>query len=342
MENSESRLIKITEHLCSVFKDSLPAYSCRKSKHVYKQYQLAVIWCLMKYLKRDYRGIVELLELMPAVRQAIELEQLPHFTSVNKFFLRTDTPVMHSVLETASGLFTFEKVTVAIDATGYSSNYASRHYLWRIGLGSYTRRKYVKLSISVCTDTQCIMAAKARLGPRNDSIDFPGLARKSARLKPEFIVADKGYDSEANHDLTRSLGMNPMIPLKKNKYGTVRKFQRRKMLLEFDEAVYCRRPLVETVNSVMKRLMGSWVSSRSIIQQRKEVLAMCVVYNVHRYVSISLTCWMFSTEPFHVLSWMVGGQIGHTQLASIPSLTFVMSVVFMKKTLKSFSVRRWA
>lgn len=297
MENSENRLIKVTERLCSVFKDSLPAYSCRKSKHVYKQYQLAVIWCLMKYLKSNYRRIAELLELMPALRQAMGLEQIPHFTSVNKFFLRTDTPAIHSVLEAAACMFSSDAAIVAIDATGYSSNYASRHYLWRIGLGNYTKRKYVKLSISVCTDTQCIIAAKARLGPRNDNIDFPGLARRSARLKPAFIVADKGYDSEANHDLARGLGMNPMIPLKKNRYGTVRKFQRRKMLLEFDEAVYGRRPLVETVNSVMKRLMGSWVSSRSVIHQRKEVLGMCVVYNVHRYVSISLTCWMFSTEP---------------------------------------------
>jgi len=297
MENSKSRLIKVTEHLCSVFMKALPAYSCRKSKHTYRQHQLAVIWCLMKYLKTNYRGVVELLELMPAMRQAIELERLPHFTSINKFFLRTGTHVLHSVLETAAGMFTGNTFTVAIDATGYSSSCASRHYLWRIGLGSYTRRKYVKLSISVCTGTQCIIAAKARLGPRNDNIDFSGLARKSASLNPTFIVADKGYDSEANHDLARSLGMNPVIPLKKNKYGTVRKFQRRKMLLEFDEAVYDRRPLVETVNSVMKRLMGSWVNSRSIIHQRKEVLGMCIVYNVHRYVSISLTCWMISTEP---------------------------------------------
>jgi hypothetical protein len=297
MENSESGLIKVTEHLCSAFRKTLPAYSCRKSKHTYKQHQLAVIWCLMKYLKTNYRRIAELLELMPALRQAMKVERVPHFTSVNKFFLRTNTAEMHSVLASTARMLDVDAFTVAIDATGYSSNYASRHYLWRIGLGSYTKRKYAKLSISVCTDTQCIIAAKARLGPRNDNIDFSGLARRSAKLKPAFIVADKGYDSEANHGLARGLGMNPMIPLKKNKYGTVRKFQRRKMLTEFDEAVYDRRPLVETVNSVMKRLMGSWVSSRSVIRQRKELIGMCVVYNVHRYVSVSLTCWMFSTEP---------------------------------------------
>jgi hypothetical protein len=298
MENSESRLIKLTEHLCSVFKDSLPAYSCRKSKHTYKQHQLAVIWCLMKYLKTDYRRIVELLGLMPAMRQAIELKQLPHFTTVNKFFLRINTSFVHNVLVRTVHFFTGHGDMIAIDATGYSSNCASRHYLWRIGLGSYTKRKYVKLSISVCTDNQCIMAAKARLGPRNDNIDFKPLVRRSFAISnPGYILADKGYDSEAGHDLVRSLGSNPMIPLKKNKYGTVRKHQRRKMLLEFDSNIYNRRSLVETVNSSMKRIMGSFVSSRSVIRQRKELIGMCVVYNMHRYVSISLTCWMISTEP---------------------------------------------
>ena len=65
-----NRLIKLTERLRSVFKKSLPAYSCRKSKHVFKQHQLAVVWCLMKYLKTNYRRIIELLDLMPGIRQS--------------------------------------------------------------------------------------------------------------------------------------------------------------------------------------------------------------------------------------------------------------------------------
>jgi hypothetical protein len=297
MESSESRLIKITEHLCSAFREVLPAYSCRKSKHTYKQHQLAVAWCLMKYLKSDYRRVMELVKLMPALRQAMGIDKTPHFTTVNKFFLRMNTPVIHDVMAQTNQLFPGHENTVAIDATGYSSNRASSHYLWRVGLGSYTKRKYVKLSLSICTDSQCVIAAKSRLGPRNDNIDFPGLVRHSSGSKPEFIVADKGYDSETNHGLVRSYGITPMIPLRENKYGTVRKYQRRKMLTEFDASVYSRRSLVETVNSVMKRLMGSWVSSRSVINQRKEVLGMCVVYNVHRYVSMSLVLWMISTEP---------------------------------------------
>jgi len=290
-------LIKLTERLCSVISNSIPAYSCRKSKRVYKQYQLAVIWCLMKYLKTNYRRIMEIIDIMPEVRRIIGMNQLPHFTTINKFFLRTGTSNIRSMLLQTTGMILPVPDIAAVDATGYSSSHASRHYLWRIGLGDYTKRKYVKLSISVCTDTQCILAVKARLGPRNDNIDFPGLARDSSKMNPEYIVADKGYDSEKNHHIARRFGMKPVIPLRNNRYGTVRKYQRRKMLKEFDDIVYHMRSIVETVNSVMKRLMGSWLNSRSLVSQKKELIWMCVVYNVHRLVKISLFYWMFSTEP---------------------------------------------
>lgn len=293
MKNKTNRLIKLTERLCSVFRNSMRAYSCRKSKHVYKQYQLAVIWCLMKRLKTGYRGMIEQLELMPELMQIIGLSQLPHFTTVNKFFLRISTSTIYRVLIQSVYLFHNKPAIVAIDSTGYSSNYASRYYAWRI-TGESRCRNYIKTSISVSTVNQCILAARVRLGPRNDNIDFEWLARQSANFtKMRYVVADKGYDSEANHRLIRQLGSCPVIPLRIHKgYKTNGSF-RKKMLRHFNESIYHKRSLVETVNSVMKRLMGSWVQSRSLIPQCKEVVGMCVVYNIHRYVRISLFCICF-------------------------------------------------
>jgi len=66
----------------------------------------------------------------------------------------------------------------------------------------------------------------------------------------------------------------------------------------FDKRIYHRRSVVESVNSVMKRLMGSWVGSRSAENQCKEVIGMCIVYNVYRSVRAGLVwIWMFSTRP---------------------------------------------
>jgi hypothetical protein len=288
-----NKIIKLTERLRSVFKKSLPAYSCRKSKRTYKQHQLAVIWCLMKYLKTNYRRIVELIELMPGIRKAIGLNQLPHFTTINKFFLRINTSLTYSVLVQTVYLFPNESTMAAIDSTGYSSNYASRHYIQRIHK-ELEVRNHIKTSISVSTASQCVLAAKKRLGPRNDNIDFPWLAEQSAGLaKLTHMVADKGYDSEANHRLVRQLGSKPMIPVRIRQGGKTYGSYRKKMLRHFDEDIYHQRSLVETVNSVMKRLMGSWVQSRSLVPQCKELYMMCAVYNVHRYGIITLIMDVF-------------------------------------------------
>ena len=296
-----NRLIKLTERLRSVFKKSLPAYSCRKSKQTYKQYQLAVIWCLMKYLRTNYRRIIELLELMPEIRQAIGLGRLPHFTTINKFFLRINTSLIYNMFVHTVHLFSNEPTMAAIDSTGYSSNYASRYYIQRIHKDIEVR-SYIKTSISVSTASQCVLAAKIRLGPRHDTIDFPWLAEQSARLaKPTHMVADKGYDSEANHRLIRQLGSKPMIPVRMRQGGKTYGSYRKKMLRHFDEKVYHQRSLVETVNSVMKRLMGSWVQSRSLVPQCKELYMMCAVYNVHRYGIISLIYECFLQSPGKVI-----------------------------------------
>ena len=291
MNNKVNRIIKLTVRLCSVLSHSLPRYSCRKSRHTYQQYQLAAIWCLMKYTKTDYRRIVELLELMPGVMQAIGLGQLPHFTTINKFFLRFNSSAIYTAFVQTTYLFHSESTIAAIDSTGYSSTHASRYYVQRMH-GELERRNYIKASLSICTVNQCILAVKARLGPRNDNIDFEWLARQSASLaKITHIVADKGYDSEANHRLVRQLGSYPMIPVRRVGDYRIWTSYRKKMLRHFDEPIYHRRSLVETVNSVMKRLMGSWVQSRSLVPQCNEVILMCAVYNVHRHMTISFHGW---------------------------------------------------
>ncbi len=78
-----------------------------------------------------------------------------------------------------------------------------------------------------------------------------------------------------------------------------------------DAQVYHRRSLVETVISVLKRKYGDAVSSRVWWRQFREMVAMCVVYNVERAVKLGVTLldWFLSrllyflqrrisTEPF--------------------------------------------
>jgi len=253
-------------------------------------------------MKTNYRDIIELLELMPEIREIISLNQLPHFTTINKFFLRIRTSMLYNTLIQTVYLFTERADVIAIDSTGYSSNYASRYYVQRMH-GEQERRSYIKASLSVDTNTQCILSVKPRPGPRNDNIDFGFLVKESSRLvRIAWIVADKGYDSERNHRLVWELGGRCMIPVRRREGGKTYGSFRKKSMRRFDKRIYHRRSVVESVNSVMKRLMGSWVGSRSAENQCKEVIGMCIVYNVYRSVRAGLVwIWMFSTRPFTLI-----------------------------------------
>ena len=83
MRNSSNGLIKIAEALVLVCtKAGVPSYSCVKSKHIYKQHQHVAIVCMMKLLRLHYRSVIELLEIMPGIQDALGLKRLPHYTTL--------------------------------------------------------------------------------------------------------------------------------------------------------------------------------------------------------------------------------------------------------------------
>ena len=69
---------------------SLPAYSSEYSRQICTQHQLMALLCLMKRLRLRYREIVEIVELMPKLQELIGLKEVPHFTTLQKFFKRSD------------------------------------------------------------------------------------------------------------------------------------------------------------------------------------------------------------------------------------------------------------
>lgn len=62
-------------------------------------------------------------------------------------------------------------------------------------------------------------------------------------------------------------------------------YYRRKLVKRFNQRLYHRRSMVETVFSLMKRKFGSSVNSRLQPMQNKEAALLAIVYNVYRYVN---------------------------------------------------------
>jgi hypothetical protein len=94
MEDS-SQLRKFIQICMQLATQHVPPYSSRFSKHAFTQPQLVVLYCPKLKLGITYRELIDWLEEMPRIRQALGLRQLPHFTTVQKAFQRPGAAVWH-------------------------------------------------------------------------------------------------------------------------------------------------------------------------------------------------------------------------------------------------------
>ena len=67
-----------------IARQSLPAYSHRFSPKKFTQHQLFALLVLKTHQRKDYRGVIALLEDMPELFEDLELKSLPHFTTLQK------------------------------------------------------------------------------------------------------------------------------------------------------------------------------------------------------------------------------------------------------------------
>ena len=61
---------------------ALPLYSSRFSRRDFTQHQHFAILVLRQFLRTDYRGIVQVLAEWSDLRQALELETVPHYSTL--------------------------------------------------------------------------------------------------------------------------------------------------------------------------------------------------------------------------------------------------------------------
>jgi len=63
-------------------KEALPAYSHLKSPHKFTQPQLFAMLVLKQFFKLDYRGIAQWLGRWSELRQTLELERVPNYSTL--------------------------------------------------------------------------------------------------------------------------------------------------------------------------------------------------------------------------------------------------------------------
>ena|SRR3989338_598194 len=232
----------------------------------------------------------------PIFKRILELEEIPHYTTLQKAAQRlTKKNTLDKLIKEILSLAIQEKVMkrnvylAAIDGTGLESHHISRYFVKRrdksasyYQMTTYTR--YPKVGIVADCATHLILSGIPERGPFPDHSHFKRAVMEAEKnVSLQTLIADAGYDSEKAHVFAREQYhirtiIPPLAGRKTNKLPGSR--YRRLMALRFNKKLYGKRWQVETVNSMIKRNLGSFLRARSYWSQCREIMLRLFTHNV--------------------------------------------------------------
>ena len=176
-----------------------------------------------------------------------------------------------------------EPLQAAIDSTGLENRHVSRHFIRCRKRPSYFRRYWPKITVVCDTQTHLIASCIVTRGPGYDFGLFKkAVGRACKQFRIERILADGGYDSEANRRLAYEVfGIEPLIKLNLRGFKTEPHGRyRRDIKHDFDKKAYNNRWQIESLFSRNKRLLGSALRSRSDASRKRECLLRVLTHNL--------------------------------------------------------------
>ena len=297
----------------------LPEHSCKFSRHDFTLAQLFACLVMREFFDLSYRRAEALLIDSPQWLADIGLSKAPDHNTLWRAFdallaSRRCTRMLDLLAElfAQAGLLSVHVDPLAADSTCYEQRHRSRHYDYRcrrMALDGVDEAKHPgkwgktvnaararrlkrmpKLAVAVDSGCHLILAAKVRIGNGSDAPDFDDLlyhAWRRAAGRVRCVVADAGYDSEANHRIAREeMGVRSIIPpgvgrpSSKPPAGRWRRLMAQRFKRKADKKAYGQRAQSETVHSMMKRNQGSALRSRTPERRKKEMMLRVLVHNI--------------------------------------------------------------
>jgi hypothetical protein len=275
---------------------AVPAHRHPFSPKKFTQPQLLACLVLKEFLRLDYRGLAAHLADHADLCDQIGLETVPHFTTFQKAAQRLLASVpgrrmFDAVLERAAQDRTRKRRVslAAVDGTGMESRHVSRYYAKRRSAGDVdparTYAYYPKVVFVVDCQSRMILSAVPGRGPASDLVQF-GRAWTQAvrRARIDTLLADADFDAERIHMAVRSHGVRTIIPPKRGRptdkppSGRWRRVMKQRFARL--KRKYGQRWQVETVNSMLKRLLGSALRARNYETQCREIVLKAITHNV--------------------------------------------------------------
>jgi len=274
---------------------ALPAYTHRFSPQKFTQPQLFACLVLKEFLQLDYRKLQAVLIDSPELCATIDLAIVPHYTTFQKAARRLlQMSLAKQLLDKTLRLAQVvghlpPRVNLAAgDGTGWESHHVSHYYVKRRASCSKFWQKttyatFPKAGVLCDTVSHLILAIVPARGPGPDIRHFQPLLDQGARRIPVQAAAfDAGYDAEHSHVYARSRGIRTLIPplIGRRTDQPPRGYWRRQMARRLHLTRYTQRWQAETVNSMLKRLMGSALRARTYWSQCREIVLRAISLNV--------------------------------------------------------------
>ncbi|MBM4030029.1 MAG: transposase [Planctomycetes bacterium] len=277
---------------------ALPLYSHLCSPKKFTQPQLFVCLVLKEFFKTDYRGIAGILADSTDLRQAIGLQTVPHFTTLQKAAPRLlRNPRVQQLLDQ-----TVQRARPrgrrphrprvkrsAVDSSGFEAHHTSHYFVRRRTKGrkdwqSTTYKRFPKLALLCDCSNHLVLAAIAERGPGPDITHFERIVCQAfPRVRMETLLADAGYDAEWAHGVAREdLGIRTIIPagIGRPTDKAPKGYYRRLMSRRLHLTCYGQRWQVETAVSMIKRRLGSAVNARSYWSQCRALMLKAIAHNI--------------------------------------------------------------
>ena len=309
-----------TAHLIGLA--ALPLYAHRYSPKKFTQPQLFACLALKEFLQLDYRKLTALLDDCRELGAVIGLEAVPHFTTIQKAARRLlRMPLAERLLDKTVRLAQVQGrlpsvVSLAAgDGSGWESHHVSHYYVKRRASCSKfwqktTYKRFPKAGMLCDCPSHLILSIVPELGPGPDIRHFrPLLDGGLRRVRIKTAAFDAGYDAEHTHEYARhERGVRTLIPPLIGRPTDKRPsgYWRGQMSDRLHLTRYGQRWQVETVISMLKRLMGSALRARTYWSQCRETFLRAIVHNVMIlrrkqvfYRAVASPFWpkFVSTEP---------------------------------------------
>lgn len=198
--------------------------------------------------------------------------------------------------------------TLTLDSTGLGGERGSAYYRWRAhgaGGGGWAscpaRRRWAKLTCVADVATHLVVGLRVAWGPVHDAPALLPVLRQTLAQLPaghtcQTLLADAGYDSEANRAGARAFGVaHPVIALNRGRYGhqPPRTPERRRAAAHFPRRRYRQRAHAESVFSALKRTLGATLRARRADAQLAAAGLRVITYNLALLLA---RCTLPSTE----------------------------------------------